>query len=157
MTGRLHSRLGAAYEGSTIIVSFYGEAFSTPRPTHKLEDHPLLAVRDCLLNIFLATLQTGGRFYIHNLRTDIIRIINSRRMRWAERVERMGDTRGVYRVLMGRSEGKRPLGRPRRKCEDNIKTDIQEVGWRGMDWIDLAQDRGKWLALVNAVMNCRVA
>jgi len=110
------------------IVSFYGEALSTPPPTHKLEDHPLLAVRYCLFNIFFATLQTGGRSYIHNLRTNNIRVIKSRRLKWAERVERMRVTRGAYRVFMGRSEGKRPLGRPRRRFEGNIKTDIQEVG-----------------------------
>jgi len=54
---------------------------------------------------------------------------------------------------VGKSEGKRPLGRPRHRCEDNIKMDLQEVGWRGMDWIDLAQDRDRWWALVNVVMN----
>jgi len=78
-------------------------------------------------------------------------------MRWAERVARKGFTRGAYRVLMGRSEGKRPLGRPTHRFEDNIKTDIQEVGWEGMDLVDRAQDKGKWLTLVNAVTNCRFA
>jgi len=62
----------------------------------------------------------------------------------------------VYRVLVGKPEGKRPLGRPRRTWEDNIKMDLQEVGCGGMDWIKLAQDRDRWLALVNAVMNLRV-
>jgi len=62
----------------------------------------------------------------------------------------------VYRVLVGKSEGKRPLGRPRPRWEDNIKMDLQEVGFRGMDWIKLAQDRDRWRALVNAVMNPRV-
>jgi len=59
----------------------------------------------------------------------------------------------VYRVLVGKPEVKRPLGRPRHRCEDNIKMDLQDVGWRGMDWIDLAQDRDRWWALVNVVMN----
>ena len=77
-------------------------------------------------------------------------------MRWARHVARMGESRGVYRVLVGKPEGKRPLGTPRRRWEDNIKMDVQEVGCGGMDWIELAQDRERWRALVNAVMNLRV-
>jgi len=68
----------------------------------------------------------------------------------------MGERRGVYKVLLGKPEGKRLLGRPRRRCEDNIKMDIQEERCGSMDWIDLAQDRYRWRALVNAVMNLRV-
>jgi hypothetical protein len=68
----------------------------------------------------------------------------------------MGEGRGVYRVLVGKPEGKRPLGRPRRRWEDNIKMDLQDVGFGVMDWIELAQDRDSWRALVNAVMNLRV-
>jgi len=77
-------------------------------------------------------------------------------MRWAGHVARMGEGRGVYRVLVGKTEGKRPLVRPRRRWEDNIKMDLQEVGCGGMDWIELAQDRDRWRALVKAIMNLRV-
>ena len=80
-------------------------------------------------------------------------MIKSRRMRWAGHVARMGEKRGVYSVLVRKSEVKRPLGRPRRRWEDNIKMEIQEVSCGGMDWFELAQDRDRWRALVNAVMN----
>jgi hypothetical protein len=88
---------------------------------------------------------------------NIIRVIKSRRMRWAMHLARMGEGRGSYRILVGRPERRRPLGRPRRRWEDNIKMDVQEVGWGSMDWIDKAQDRDRWRAVVNAVMNLRVA
>jgi len=71
-------------------------------------------------------------------------------------VARMGERRGLYSVLVGKPEGKRPLGRPRRRWEDNIKMDLQEVGCGSVDWIEMAQDRDRWRALVNAVMNLRV-
>ena len=71
-------------------------------------------------------------------------------MRWAGHVARMGERRGLYGVLVGKPEGKRPLGSPRRTWEDNINLDLQEVGCGGMDWIELAQDRDRWRALVNA-------
>ena len=87
---------------------------------------------------------------------NIIRVIKSRRLRWAGHVACMGERRGAYRALVGKPEGRRPLGRPRRRWEDNIKMDLREVGWGGMDWINLAQDRDRWRALVNAVMNFRV-
>ena len=72
-------------------------------------------------------------------------------------VARMGEERGVYRVLVGKLEGKRPLGRPRHRWVDNIRTDLQEVGCGYMDWIGLAQDRDRWRTLVSAVMNLRVS
>jgi hypothetical protein len=87
---------------------------------------------------------------------DIIRQIKSRRMRWAGHVARMGEGRNVYRVLVGKPEGRRPLGRPRRRWEDGIRMDLEEIGWGGVEWIHLAQDRDRWRALVNAVMNLRV-
>jgi len=74
-------------------------------------------------------------------------------MRWTGLVARMGERRGVYRVLVGKLQGSRPLGRPRHRWENNITMDLQEVGCEGMDWIELAQDRDRWRALVNAVMN----
>ena len=86
----------------------------------------------------------------------MVRVIKSRRMRWAGHVERMGEERGVYRVLVGKPEGRRPLGRPRRRWVDNIRTDLQEVGCDYMDWIGLAQDRDRWRTLVSAVMNLGV-
>jgi len=84
------------------------------------------------------------------------RVIKSRRMRGAGHVASIEERRGVYRFLVGKPEGKRPLWRPRRRWEDNIKMDLQKVGCGGMDWIDLAQDRDRWRAFVNAVMNLRV-
>jgi hypothetical protein len=83
---------------------------------------------------------------------NIIRVIKSRRMRWRRHVARIGEKRGAYRILVGRPEGRRPLGRSRRRWKDNIKMDLQEVLW-GMDWIELAQDRDRWRALVNAVIS----
>ena len=77
-------------------------------------------------------------------------------MRCVGHVARMGERRGIYRVSVGKPEGKRPVGRPRLRWEDNIKMDLQEVGCKGMDWIDLSQDRDSWRTLVNAVMNLRV-
>jgi hypothetical protein len=87
---------------------------------------------------------------------NIIRVIKSRKLRWAVQVARRGESRGAYRILVGRPEGRRPLGRTRRRWEDNIKMNLQEFGWGGMEWIALAQDRDRWRALVNAVMNLRV-
>ena len=85
-----------------------------------------------------------------------MRVIKSRRMRWAGHVDRMGEDRGAYRVLVGKPEGKRPLGRPRRRRVNNIRMDLQEVGCGHVEWIGLAQDTDGWQKLVNAVMNLRV-
>jgi hypothetical protein len=96
---------------------------------------------------------------IHNLYSSpsIIRIIKLRRMRWAGHVARMGEKKNVYRLLVGKPEGKRPLGRPRRRWMDNIKMNPLEMGMNVVDWIGLAQDRYRWRALVNSVMNLRVS
>jgi hypothetical protein len=87
---------------------------------------------------------------------NIVRVIKSRRMRWEGHVARMEEGRGVYRNLVGRSEGERPLGRPRRRWEDNIKMDLREIGIDGANWIQLAQDRVRWRVYVNTVMNLPV-
>jgi hypothetical protein len=94
---------------------------------------------------------TGGWRKLHNENLhnffsspSIIRMIKSMRMRWARHVARMGKKRNAYRILVGKPEGKRPLGRPRRRWVDNIKMDHREIEWDVMDWIDLAQDRDQW-------------
>jgi hypothetical protein len=95
---------------------------------------------------------------LHNLYSspNIIRQIKSRRMRWAGHVARMGEERKVYKVLMGKPEGKRPLGRPRRRWEGGIRMNRREIGWGSVAWIQLAQNRDRLRALVNTVMNLRV-
>jgi len=89
------------------------------------------------------------------MNTLIVRVIKSRRIRWAGHVAHTGEERGVYRVLLGKPEGRRPLERPRRRWVDNIRMDLQEVGCGYMDWIWLAQDRDGWRTLVSAAMNLR--
>jgi hypothetical protein len=106
---------------------------------------------------------TGGWRKLHNEELhglysspSIDRVIKARRMGWAGHVERMGEVRGTYNILVGRPEERRPLGRPRRRWEDNIKMDLREIGFGDVGLIHLAQDRDKWRALVNTVMNLRV-
>jgi hypothetical protein len=106
---------------------------------------------------------TGGWRKLHNeelhklyLSPNIIRMINSRRMTCAGHVAELGEKRNAYRILVGKPEGSRPLGRPRRRSVDNVKMDLREIEWGCVDWIDLAQDRDQWRALVNIVMNLRV-
>jgi hypothetical protein len=105
---------------------------------------------------------TGGLKKLHNEELHgsysspaIVRVIKARRMRWAGHVARMGEVRGTYNILVGRSEGRRPLGRPWRRWENNIKMDLREIGFGDVDWIHLAQDRDTWV-LVNMVMNLRI-
>jgi hypothetical protein len=95
---------------------------------------------------------------LHNLYSspDIIRQIKSRRMRWAGHVACIGQERKLYKVLVGKPEGKRPLGRPRRRWEDGIRIDLGEIDLGVVDWIRLTQDRDRWRAVVSAVMNLRV-
>jgi hypothetical protein len=106
---------------------------------------------------------TGGWRKLHNeelhilyFSPNIIRMIKSRRMRWAGHVARMGTKRNAYRILLGKPEGKRSLERPIRRRVDNVKMDLRGIRCDGMDSIDLAQDRDQWRALVNTVMNLRV-
>jgi hypothetical protein len=101
----------------------------------------------------------GENYIMRNLvisLPNIVRIVKSRRMRWAGHVARMGEGRGVHRVLVRKLEGRRPLGRPRRRWEDNNKVDLQEVGGGCGDLMELAQDRERWRALVGTVRNLRV-
>jgi hypothetical protein len=86
----------------------------------------------------------------------IVRVIKTRRVRWAGHMARIGEEKGAYNILVGRPEGRRPLGRPRRRWEDNIKMGLREIGFGDVDRINLAQDRDEWRILVNTVMNLQV-
>jgi hypothetical protein len=106
---------------------------------------------------------TGGWRKLHNeeLRhlnssSSIIRMVRSRRMGWAGYVARIAEKRNAYRLLVGKPEGNRPVGRPRRRWVDNIRLNLGEAGWGDVGWIDLAQDRDRWRALVNSALNLRV-
>jgi hypothetical protein len=124
------------------------------------EEHRLRVFENRVLRIFGPKREEDGSWRklhhdeLHNLYSspNIVRVIKSRRIH----VARMGEGRGVYRVLVERPEGKRPLGRPRRRWEDNIKLDLKVIGIDGANWIQLAQDRIQWRAFVNTVVNLRV-
>ena len=117
----------------------------------------------CIILYYIVLYVSGEWRKLHNeelndlyYSPNIVRLIKSRRMRWAGHVARIWERRDVCRVLVGEPEGRRSLGRPRRRWEDNIKMDLQEVGGGCGDWMELAQDRDRWLALLSTVMNFRV-
>jgi hypothetical protein len=126
-----------------------------------VEEHRLRVFENAVLRIFGPEREEDGSWRklhnneLHNLYSlpNIVRVIKSRRMRWAGHVARMGEGTGIYRVLVGRPECRRPLGRPRRRWEDNIKMDLSEIGIDGSNWIRLAQDRVQWRVFVNMVIN----
>jgi hypothetical protein len=126
------------------------------------EEHRLRVFENSVLRRIFGPKREEGRSWrklyndeLHNLYSspNIVRVIKSRRMRWAGHVAHMGEGRCIYRVLVWRPEGKRPLGRPRRRWEDDIKLDLREIGIDGVNWIRLAQDRVQWRVCVNTVMN----
>jgi hypothetical protein len=129
------------------------------------EEHRLRVFENRVLRIFGPKREEDGSWRklhndeLHDLYSspNIVRVIKSRRMRWAGHVARMGEGRGVYRVLVGRPEGKSPLGRPRRRWEDSIKMDLMEIGIDEANWIHLTQDWVQWRDFVNAVMNLWVS
>jgi hypothetical protein len=108
-----------------------------------------------LIDNVVLTIKTLHNDELHNLYSfpSIIRMIKPRRMKWTGHVARMGEKRNAYRILVGKRDGRRPMGRPRRMWVDNKKMDLREIGWDGIDCIDLAQDMDQWRALVNTVMN----
>jgi hypothetical protein len=149
------------YKTVILLVVLYGcETWSlTLREEHRLR----FSEKRVLRRIFGPKRKEDGSWRklhndeLHSLYSslNIVRVIKSRRMRWAGHVARMGEGRGVYRILVGRPESKRPLRRPRRRWEDNIKMDLTEIGIDGANWIRLAENRVQWQAFVNMVMNLR--
>jgi hypothetical protein len=129
------------------------------------EEHTLRVFQKSVLRkIFGPKMEEDGSWRklhndeLHSLYSspNVFRVIKSRKMKWVGHVAHMGEGRGVYMVLVRRPEGKRPLGRPRRKWEDNIELDLREIGIDGANWIQLAQERVQWRACVSTVMNLRV-
>jgi hypothetical protein len=130
------------------------------------EEHELRVFENMILRIIFGPKRDGvtrGWIKLHNeelhnlyFSPSIIRIIKWRRIRWAGHLARMGEKRNLHRLLVRKPEGKRPLGRPRRRWTDNIKMDLLEIGLSVVDWIGLDQDRYRWKTLVNSVMNLRV-
>jgi hypothetical protein len=130
------------------------------------EEHRLRVLRRGCLGEYLDLKRDemiGGWRKLHNEEMhglysspSIIRVIKARMMRWVGHVVLMGEVRGAHNILVGRPEGRRPLGRPRHRWENNIKMDLREIGFGDVDGIHLAQDMDRWWALVNTVMNCRV-
>jgi hypothetical protein len=130
------------------------------------EEHRLRVFENGMLRIIFGPKRdevTGGWRKLHNEELhglysspSIVRVIKARRIRWAGHVSRTGEVRGAYSIFAGRPEGRKPLGRPRSRWEDNIKMDLREIGFGDVDWIHWAQDRDRWRAIVNTVMNIRV-
>jgi hypothetical protein len=117
----------------------------------------MTTLNSCEVKEIFTPFDIGSWSFVQYLEAcSIIRMIKSRRMRWAGHVAQMGERRNAYRILVRKPEGRRPLGRPRRRWVNNIKMDLREIGRDGMDWIDLAHDRDQWMVLVNTVMNLRV-
>jgi hypothetical protein len=148
----------------TVILPFVMYGCETLSLTLREEHRPRVYENRLLRRIFVTKRGEDGWWRkldndkFHNLysSSNIVTVIKSRRFRWAGQVARMGEGTGVYMVLVGRPEGKRQLGRPKRRWEDNIKMDLWEIGIDGANWIQLAQDRVQWRAFVNTVMNLRV-
>jgi hypothetical protein len=143
---------------SDIVVCFLQLLIAVPVRT--VTDHVFFtqfrkAETTILVHVYIYVLHNEE---LHGLYSSpsIVRVIKARRMRWAGHVEGMGEMRGAYNILVGRPEGRRPLGRPRHRWEDTIKIDLREIGFWDVDWIHWAQDRDRWRALVNTVMNLRV-
>jgi hypothetical protein len=149
----------------TIILPAVLYGCETWSPTSREEHRFRVFVNRVLRRIFGTKRNevTGGWRKLHNEELhglysspSIVRVIKTRRMRWAGHVARMAEVRGVYNILVGRPEGRRPLERPSRRWKDNIKMDLGETGFGDVDWIHLDEDRDRWRALVNTVMNLRV-